>query len=159
MVDAPSHAGIGIGIADVLLGWLDALLVATGLTAGDLAETRQYTEHLQSLPTARQVEARVLTVGDTGGGLAQGQLRARLASLPTIGHIPRVGANALAGASAEHDRLDAALRPVVGWIIDPTHPLPTETTGKRKAEYAEAGARAPLGRHVANRVYREHLDR
>ena len=140
VVDAPSHAGSGIGIADVLLGWLDALLVATGLTAGDLAETRQYTEHLQSLPTTRHVEARVLTVGETGGGLAQGQLRARLASLPTIGHIPRVGANALAGDSADHDRLDAALLPVVRWIIDPAPAGAAEGRGNGRAEYAEAGS-------------------
>ena len=40
VIDAPSRTGFGVGIADVLLGWLDALVIATGLGAGELAETR-----------------------------------------------------------------------------------------------------------------------
>ena len=157
VVDAPSHAGSGIGIAEVLLGWLDALVVATGLGAGDLAETRHYVEHLESLPTTGHVQARVLAVGDADGGLARDQLDARLASLPTIGHIPRIGAGATAGGSAEQDRLDAALRPVVRWIVDPAAPV--ERVRARDEPFAAPPSRAPLGRHVANRVYREHLHR
>ncbi len=50
IVDASSHAGMGVGIAGVLLDWLDALFVATALEAGELAETRRFVEHLDARP-------------------------------------------------------------------------------------------------------------
>ena len=137
IIDAPSRAGFGVGIADTLLDWLDALVITTGLGAGELAETRRYLERLVALPSAQPVDARVLPIGDPNeSGLAPAQLVGRLAALPTIGRVPR-----LAGPTAQRNpigsaSLEAAFRPIVRWIIDGQHHPASED-------------------HVANRLYRE----
>jgi hypothetical protein len=162
IVDAPSLTGFGVGIADVLLDWLDALVIATGLGAGELAETRRYAERLDALPSARHVDVRVLPVGDpSAGGLAHEQLDSRLATLPTIGHVPRLrgGAN---GDSFDDRDLDAAFRPIIEWIVD------EHTTRPRTADPRTNGTCTPRAdtapptestdRHVANRLYQETFD-
>ena len=123
IIDAPSRAGFGVGIADMLLDWLDALVITTGLGAGELAETRRYLERLVALPNAKPVDARVLPIGDPNeSGLAPAQLVGRLATLPTIGRVPR-----LAGPTAQRTpigdaSLEIAFRPIVRWIIDGREP-------------------------------------
>jgi hypothetical protein len=150
VVDAPSRTGFGVGIAGVLLARLDALLIGTGLTAGELAETRRYVERLEGLPAAQTVDRRVLPIGDAGeSGLALDQLELRLALMPVIGPVPRLGGGVAPQNTITADDLAAAFRPVISWIID----------GGTHAARMPAGAAADDGantRHVANRFYREH---
>jgi hypothetical protein len=153
VVDAPSRTGFGVGIADVLLPHLDALIVATGLTAGELAETRSYVDRLESRPGARRVERRVLPVGEASeSGLALEQLEWRLALLPALGHVPRLGGGVARQTTIETGVVETAFRPVVRWIIDQRE--------RAIAVPAGAGATAATGAstvaHVANRLYREH---
>ena len=149
VVDAPSRTGFGVGIAAMLLERLDALLIGTGLTAGELAETRGYVERLDALPAAQPVDRRVLPIGHIDeSGLALDQLELRLALLPAIGHLPRLGGGVARQAAIATDDLATAFRPVVQWIID----------GRDRARMP-AGAttgRSSTARHVANRFYREH---
>jgi len=150
VVDAPSRTGFGVGIAGVLLDRLDALLVGTGLTAGELAETRRYVERLEALPTAKQVERRVLPIGDaTDGGLALDQLELRLALLPTVGHVPRLGGGVAHQETIATEELAAAFRPVIDWII--------ETSARAAHAPSDVTTdRVSATRHVANRFYREN---
>ena len=149
IIDAPSRAGSGVGIADVLLDWLDALVIATGLDAGELAETRQYTERIETLPSAQHVDVRVLTIGQSMERLAPEQLEARLALLPTISHVPRLGARPGGVGDGDTKHLDDAFQPLVDWIV-------TGRAGRLRHTPAEP---PPRERHVANRLYRENLDR
>ena len=149
IVDAPSRAGFGVGIAGVLLGWLDALVIGTGLTAGEIAETRRYLERLDSIPSAQHVDRRVLPIGDTGVGFSEEQLELRLASLPTIGHVPRLGGGVAAHDTIAADDLRAAFRPLVQWIMNG----PTSATPPPIVDIACEPASTE--RHVANRLYRE----
>ncbi|MGO9873612.1 MAG: hypothetical protein ACLPVY_07405 [Acidimicrobiia bacterium] len=150
IVDAPSRAGMGVGIAGVLLDWLDALFVATALDAGELAETRRFVEHLGARPTAQHVDVRVVAIGEPAGrGLARRQLETRLAALPTIGRVPRLGAGV-----ANHDRIadpehDDAFRPIIRWIID-RQARPARDPVRHLAAEHDGG-----DGHVANRLYRE----
>jgi len=150
VVDAPSRVGFGVGIADVLLAHLDALLIATGLTAGELAETRSYVDRLESRASAQRVERRVLPVGEASeSGLSLEQLELRLALLPALGHVPRLGGGVGHPVTTGSDVIDAAFRPVVGWIIDRREYMASVPVGAATAD-------ASTTRHVANRLYREH---
>jgi hypothetical protein len=156
IVDAPSRIGFGVGIANVLLDWLDALLVTTGLGAGELAETRRYTERLDALPSARHVDVRVLPIGDpNAGGLAHAQLDARLAALPTIGHVPRLGGGTVNTDTFDDRELDAAFEPIIRWILD-ARAGDSRTTAFATRTPVEA--MDSTERHVANRLYRESVD-
>jgi hypothetical protein len=153
IIDAPSRAGNGVGIADVLLDWLDALVVATGLTAGDLAETRQYVEHIGALPGAQRVDVRVLAIdGSDASGLAQAQLDSRLAALPMIGHVPRLTAQAANRGRLRGGRLEDPFGPLVRWIVEGPDRVTTP--------FGIDARHGPdtLAGHVANRLYREGLD-
>jgi hypothetical protein len=158
IVDAPSRAGFGVGIAGVLLGWLDALVVTTGVGAGELAEARRYTEQLDALPIARHVDVRVLAVGALdAGGLDREQLDARLAQLPMIGHVPRLGGHADSGPLGDA-ALDPVFVPVLRWIQTRAARAErtvadTDTDTDTRAEPADS-----IERHVANRLYREVVD-
>jgi hypothetical protein len=93
----------------------------------------------------------VLPIGDpSAGGLAHEQLDARLATLPTIGHVPRLGG--AAGIDTFADRaLDAAFEPIVRWILD--------ARATRKAVHRdEMPTPDTMEHHVANRLYREVVD-
>jgi hypothetical protein len=150
IVDAPSRTGFGVGIANVLLDWLDALVIATGLGAGELAETRRYAERLDALPSARHVDVRVLPIGDPGASeLAHGQLEWRLAPLPTIGRVPRLGGGVAKRATLNDEQLDIAFRPIIRWIVE----------GETRAPNATASEPLCPDQHVANRLYRETFDR
>ncbi len=152
VVDAPSRTGFGVGIADVLLPHLDALLIATGLTAGELAETRSYVERLESRVAAQRVERRVLPVGDASeSGLALEQLEWRLALLPALGHVPRLGGGVGLQATLGPDAMDAAFKPVMRWIIDQS-----ERAVSVSVPTGASTADASTTQHVANRLYREH---
>ena len=149
VVDAPSRTGFGVGIANVLLDWLDALLITTGLGAGELAETRRYTERLDAAPSARHVDVRVLAIGDPSAGeLAPDQLDARLATMPTVGRVPRLG-GATDPDAFDRRELDGAFAPIVRWILD---------AGRADARAGDAPTADSVERHVANRLYRELAD-
>jgi hypothetical protein len=150
IVDAPSRTGFGVGIANVLLDWLDALVIATGLGAGELAETRRYADRLDALPSAHHVDVRVLPIGDPDASeLAHGQLEWRLAPLPTIGHVPRLGGGVAKRATLNDEALDLAFRPVIDWIVEGRTRVPDTT--EPDPPWAD--------QHVANRLYRETFDR
>ena len=154
IIDAPSRAGNGIGIADVLLDWLDGLIVATGVTAGELAETRRYIEHLETLPSTQRVDARVVTVGElAGGGLAPGQLESRLTLLPVLGHVPRAGGPTADDPMHRAD-LTRALEPMLHWVVSGR----VEPTPSRFSSGAGTPT-DPLRRHVANKLYQDTVER
>ena len=116
VVDAPSRAGVGVGIAGMLLDWLDVLLVATGLHADELAETRQYLERLDARANATRVDVRVLPIGEPdGSGLTPRQLANRLAALPAVARIPPLGGAAPRTAETRA-AVAAALQPIVDWL-------------------------------------------
>ena len=155
IVDAPSRTGFGVGIANVLLDWVDALVIATGLGAGELAETRRYAERLDALPSGRRVDVRVLPIGDPETSeLAHGQIEWRLAPMPTIGHVPRLGGGVAKRAKVNDEQLEIAFRPIIRWILE----------GQRRAHGSPVSepdrAAQPAGpeEHVANRLYRETFD-
>ena len=149
VVDAPSRTGTGVGIADVLLDWLDALVVATGLMAGELAETRRYVERVESWPSARTVDVKVLAVGDPdGSGLAHSQLESRLNALPTIARVPRLAGHASSEHRIAESGLDDAFRPLVRWIVERPRPAPDALA------HGTATDAASMGHHVANELYR-----
>ena len=153
VIDAPSRAGFGVGIAGVLLDWLDALVITSGVGAGELAETRRYAELLDAQPTARHVDVRVLAIGEPGaGGLDPEQLDARLAALPMIGTVPRLGG---AGNEALAERaLDPVFLPILRWIQ-------TRAARTPNADDHTVSTFEPpdsVERHVANRLYREVVD-
>jgi hypothetical protein len=154
IVDAPSRTGMGIGIAEVLLDWLDALFVATALDAGELAETRHYVEQLQERPSAQHVDVHVLPIGDAAQrGLARRQIDERLALLPTLGRIPRLGGGLADRGAVTEAELDDAFRPVIRWIIDrqARPPRPASLRLVPDDDTREA--------HIANRIYRETFER
>ena len=152
VVDAPSRTGFGVGIAGVLLERLDALLIGTGLTAGELAETRRYVERLDALPAAQHVDRRVLPIGDASESeLALDHLELRLAMLPVVGHVPRLGGGVALQEVIAIDDLTAAFRPIVKWIVGGG----AGTARGPDAAGAVAG-RASTAQHVANRFYREN---
>ena len=154
IVDAPSRAGMGVGIAGVLLDWLDALFVATALDAGELAETRRYVEQLDARPTAHHVKVRVLPIGDPDDcGLARKQLDRRLATLPTIAGVPRLRGRIGNRSPITEGELDDAFRPIIRWIIDRQ-----AGPGPEPARSAAPDTDPPELR-VANRLYRETLGR
>jgi hypothetical protein len=154
IVDAPSRAGMGVGIAAVLLDWLDALVVATALDAGELAETRRYVEQLDARPTAQHVDVRVVAIGEpTDRAFARRQLDERVAALPTIGRIPRLGGGVAAQNRVADPEFDDAFRPLMRWIVDLEAGLDRAPTLHLVPEVAGGDG------HIVNRLYRETFDR
>lgn len=151
IVDAPSRVSTGgVGIARVLLPFLDILLVASALTADELALTRIYVDALDAMSSARHVEVRVVSTGHPDDGLAPDQLERRLASLPMIGCTPQLWGRATNEPAAEHDDLDDAFRPIVDWIVEIRH-------SRREAATSSATAvrTPPSSHHLATARYQE----
>jgi len=150
IIDAPSRAGMGVGIAAVLLDWLDALVIATALDAGELAETRRYVEHLGARPTAQHVDLRVVAIGEpTNRALAGRQLDERVAALPTIGRIPRLGGGVATQNRVADPEHDDAFRAVMRWIVDLQRRLARDPRLHLVPDVAGSDG------HVVNRLYRE----
>lgn len=83
VIDAPSRVGSGVGIARVLPPFLDSLVVASSMRAGEIALTQAYVDALESAPVTRHLELRVVlegTAADSGFGAAR--LQRKLARLP-----------------------------------------------------------------------------
>jgi hypothetical protein len=156
IVDAPSRTGFGVGIANVLLDWLDSLVIATGLGAGELAETRRYAERLDARASARRVDVRVLPIGDPETSeLAHGQIAWRLAPMPTIGHVPRLGGGVAKRATVKSEDLELAFRPIIRWILEGQKRRPNGHPG---FEPDRPEQHVGPEEHVANRLYRESFD-
>jgi hypothetical protein len=154
VVDAPSRTGMGVGIAGVLLDWLDGLFVATALDAGELAETRHSVEQLAARPSARHVDVRVLAIGDPADrGLARRRLDDHLAALRTIGHVPRLGGGVATQNAIADPALDSAFRPLLQWILDHRAGAAPQPMLHLSAETE------PRVGHVADHLYRESFDR
>lgn len=103
VVDAPSRVGNGVGIARVLLPFLDGLVVASGMRAGDLALTQGYVRALQAMPVARHVQVSVLATGSPAeSGFAREQLERKLEQLPLVG---------------DHTAGDRNIDTLVDWIM------------------------------------------
>ena len=145
IVDAPSRTGIGVGIAGVLLDWLDALFVATALDAGELAETRHYVEQLAARPSAQHVDVHVVPIGDPAhSGLARRQLDERLAMLPTIGPVPKLGGGVAGRGGIGDARHDDAFRPIIRWIVDrQARPARPRRSGSSPTSTARGARREP----------------
>lgn len=117
VVDAPSRVGYGVGIAHMLIHHLDAMLIASGPSAGELAVTRSYLAALEQLATASRVDVRVLLSGRPHeGGLSSHQLEQRMVALPVIGWVPHLWGRTT--GHAEPDQLEEAFRPIVGWVTE-----------------------------------------
>ena len=151
IVDAPSRVGSGgVGISRALVPLLDALVVASGLSAGELALTRGYIHALEAMAGARHVDVRVVGSGETDdGGLALDQLERRLRALPMISRIPQLWGRAPHGSTVDHDDLDAAFRPIVDWIVETRR----ARTGADSSDITPA-ASASINRHLATLLYR-----
>jgi hypothetical protein len=138
VVDAPSRAGRGIGIARILLHHLDVLLIASGLRADELADARLYVEQLAQMPAAAAVDVGVLAMGEVEpGGLEEEQLRRRLAALPTIARVPRM-TNSSADGTGDLDGLEA--------VVD--------LLARREARRWGTSSLRATARHVAYEFYR-----
>jgi hypothetical protein len=117
VIDAPSRVGYGVGIAHRLLEHLDAMLVASGPSAGDLAVTRGYLAALEQHGHAGRVDIRVLFSGRPAESeLSPEQLEQRMIALPTIGRIPHLWGRT--HGRPEPEELDEAFSPMVAWIVD-----------------------------------------
>ncbi len=118
VIDAPSGVGGGVGIARDLLRSLDMLLVASGLRADELIETRRYLERLGEAPSIDEVDVGVILSGDASDSqLARDQLALRIASLPVVGCVPRLWGRAAQARTEELlEELDGAFAPVIEWI-------------------------------------------
>ena len=78
-----------------------------------------------------------------------GQIEWRLAPLPTIGQVPRLGGGVAKHATLNDETLDLAFGPVIRWIVEGRARVPNAT---------EPDPPLPE-QHVANRLYRETFDR
>jgi len=104
-----------------LLEHLDVLLVAAGLTAGELVDARNYVGQFATIPRANHLAIRVLTSGHPDdSGLSRAQLERRLGVMPVIVRIPRLWGRMSNGSPTE-ENLDDAFRPVVDWIVEQVH--------------------------------------
>jgi hypothetical protein len=147
IIDAPSRVGSGVGIARVLLPHLDSLLIASTISAGDLALTRLYVDALAAMPNARDIDVGVVTTGHLyDSGLSAGQLERRLRPLPVVGRSPRLWGRVSQAPATGEDDLAAALRPVVEWVL-------MRRPTVREAPKAAAIAPVTTAHHVANRLY------
>jgi hypothetical protein len=154
IVDAPSRAGMGVGIAGVLLDWLDALVVATAPDAGELAETRHYVEQLAARPVAQHVDVRVVAIGEPADrAFARRQVDVRLAFLPIIARIPRLGGGVASQNRIADPEFDDAFRPILRWILD------LEARSTRDPLLAPVEELDARDGHIANRLYRESFGR
>ena len=146
VIDAPSRVGSGVGIARVLPEHLSVLLVASGLTAGELVDARNYVSQFAAIPRAKHLTIRVLTSGNPDeSGMSHSQLERRLAALPVIERIPRLWGRTNDRSPTDED-LDDAFRPVVDWIVERTRENPDSPPVLRPPS---------LNRHVAASRYRD----
>ena len=144
IIDGPSRVGSGIGIAHVLLNYLDALIVTTGASAGELAVTRGYIATLDRLASARHVDVRVVISGHPhDSGLSPEQLERRSETLPTIGWLPHLWGRKAGPTEAAH--LHNAFHPIVEWIIDHQHGNrpPSTVTSAQATSPGKSPNRAP----------------
>ena len=150
IVDAPSRVGSGgIGISRALVPLLDALVVASGLSAGELSLTRGYIDALDAMAGARHVDVRVVGSGEVDdGGLALDQLERRLRTLPMISRIPQLWGRGQHGSAVDDD-LDAAFRPIVNWIVESQR----IRTSAASSAVTAAGPVSP-NHHLATLLYR-----
>ncbi len=119
IIDAPSRVGSGVGIARMLLPHLDALVIASGLHAGDIALTRVYVDALGRMPGAARVDVRVVASGGADDtGLAPDQLQRRLVGLPMAGRIPRLWADPAKERAQTPEQLGRAFRTLVEMILE-----------------------------------------
>jgi hypothetical protein len=133
---------------------LDVLVVASGLTADELAVTRVYIDALEAMAGARHVEVRVVSSGHPDdSGLADDQLERRLRSLPMIGCIPQLWGRATREPAVDTDVLDRAFRPVVDWIVECRR-----SRVRASASTPTTVGTPSLSRHLATRRYREGSD-
>jgi cellulose biosynthesis protein BcsQ len=136
VVDAPSRVSTGgIGISRVLLQYVDALIVASRLTAEELALTRLYVDALDAMVGARHVDVGVVSTGEReNAGLDDKQLERRVRALPLLGALPQLWGRTTSRATTELDELSGAFAPIVDWVIArrparaETSPAPTETS-------------------------------
>jgi hypothetical protein len=119
IIDAPSRvSSSGIGISQVLLQFLDALIVATRPTAEELALTRLYVDALHAMPGARHVDIGVVTTGEReNAGLDEKQLERRLRTLPVVASVPQLWGRTTRRPACELDELTIAFRPLVDWVL------------------------------------------
>ncbi len=120
IVDAPSRVSTGgIGISRVLLQFVDALIVASRLTAEELALTRIYVDALDAMVGARHVDVAVVSTGEReGSGLADAQLERRMSALPVIAAIPQLWGRTTSRSATELDELSSAFQPIVDWVME-----------------------------------------
>lgn len=153
VIDAPSRVGYGVGIAHVLLHHLDAMLIASGPSAGELAVTRSYLAALEQHGSAGRVDVRVLLSGRPDeSGLSSEQLEQRTATLPVIGWIPPLWGRVT--ASTQLDELDDAFRLIVDWTVDRYERMKAEAAAL-SAEPARPDAKAAAQTARASAAYRQ----
>ncbi len=117
IIDAPSRAGNGVGISRMLLPHLDSLLIASGLTAAELALTRGYLEVLEVMAYASHLDVGVVLTGHPDdSGLDPHQLVRRTRMLPVVGRVPRLWGRVTRAPAFGDQELDAAFEPVIDWI-------------------------------------------
>ena len=117
IIDAPSRVGNGVGISRVLLPHLDSLLIASGLTAPELALTRGYLEVVEAMAYASHLDVGVVLVGHPDdSGLAPDQLERRTRMLPIVGHVPRLWGRVTRAPAFGDQELDVAFEPMSNWI-------------------------------------------
>jgi hypothetical protein len=117
VIDAPSRVGYGVGIAHGLLHHLDAMLIASGPSAGDIAVTRCYLAALEQHGSSRRVDVRAVLSGRPDESeLSAAQLEQRMLALPTIGWVPHLWGRI--PANPDPGELDEAFRPIVSWVVE-----------------------------------------
>jgi hypothetical protein len=148
IIDAPSRVGTGVGIARSLLDRLDVLFVASGLTAGELADTRVYLERLAAMPRARHVAVRVLASGHPhDSAMSRHQLEHRLAGLPLIQRVPRLWGRTTNDHRPGREDLDEDFRPVIDWILEQRRIDRVVSTASPRPR--------PIHAHAATSLYRD----
>lgn len=119
IIDAPSRVSTGgIGISRVLLQFLDALIVASRLTADELALTRLYVDALSEMAAARHVDVGVVSTGEReNAGLDDKQVEQRVRALPVIAAVPQLWGRTTSQSIVGFDQLTTAFRPMVDWVL------------------------------------------
>ena len=146
IVDAPSRVGRGVGIARALPPFLDALVVASPLRAGGLAEAQTYVDALAAMPSVRHLDVRVLFTSPPAG-YAPEQLRRKVSRLPALDLTGGVDKS----QQAPTGRIDEAIDQLVEWLLElqRARAVPTEQPAAKPG--AKGGA--PLGSVNANVHY------
>ena len=132
VIDAPSQVSSrGVGIARVLLPFLDALVVASGIHAGDLALTQAYIDALATMPAARHLRVRVALAGSSNdSGLSREQLRRKLGRLPVFEPWNGDAPNVTQHAGPVSKPLDRRVEQLVEWMIGLGNARPDPRTAR-----------------------------